>query len=114
MLRLVGHPAASVDDRHRQGVLVGVNTGEHASSLVLLAGAAAGRAQASPGVRTPTPLLSVNSPDEPPPGGSHRSRASPPRAGSIRLSLPGGGADPSTTPRQTEHPRVHKVCSTRA
>src|SRR5215217_5001445 len=36
-------------------------------------------------------------------------RASPPRAGSIRLSLPGDVADPSTTPRQTEHPRVHQV-----
>src|SRR5215218_3156966 len=60
------------------------------------------------------PQASIGRPrrPSPPPGGSHRSRASPSRAGSIRLSLPGDVADPSTTPRQTEYPRVHRVCST--
>jgi hypothetical protein len=37
-------------------------------------------------------------------------RASPSLAGSIRSSRPGDVADPRTSQKQPEHPRVHQVC----
>jgi hypothetical protein len=73
---------------------VRVNACEHLVFSIPFWCSAAGRAQASQGDTScfPTPLSSVNSPDDPPGGNYYREpRAMP---GSKRLSLPDGSADP--------------------
>ena len=109
-------PAGVVDDRHREGVFVGVYSGDHVCHLPfdVTAGPATRKhsGAANPGVAA-LPQASIGRPrrPSPSPGGSHL-RASPSLAGSTRLSRPGDVADPRTSQEQAEHPRVHQVCRT--
>ena len=73
--RVAYDPSALVDHGHGEGVLVRINACEHPIFSSHSDIPQPGRAQASQGDtwRFPTPLSSVNSPDEPPPGGTHYS-----------------------------------------
>ena len=75
-------PAGVVDDRDREGVLVRVDSCEHELHHLVDVSAGPATRMHSRATSTvaccPMPLSSVDA-DPPPPGGSHRSRASPSR-----------------------------------
>jgi hypothetical protein len=94
-------PAGVVDDRHREGVFVGVYSGDHESHLSVRCDRWVGDAQALWGGRSlfrclAPSLYRASSPTITATGRQPSIRASPSWAGSIRLSLPGGVAGPGT------------------
>ena len=104
-------PATVVDHRHREGVFVGVYSGDHVAPPIRC-DRWAGDAQALWGGHTfVSPLApSLYRASSPTITATRRQplfRASPSLAGSIRSSRPGDVADPRTSQEQAEHPRVH-------
>jgi hypothetical protein len=105
--------AGVVDDRDREGVFVGVYSGEHCCHLFfdVTAGSATHKHSGATTSLSRNPVQSLyraSSPTVTATGRQPSSRASPSPVGSKRLSLPDDVAGPGTAPARIEHSRMQR------